>query len=356
MALNVLVCSIGLLGAARLPARHPPPSMVASHNTDLLYVKLQSLLRRAKGSFGGRAVGKNWLDTPPDRLVEASFVVGRPFLDGFDEGLELMALAEQDSGLKLPASAYAALMRLGLAESRHADVLGLFGRAQAQGVRFSSGTIVCAMRAADALADWGAVARLFSQLALLGETDAAQGPTEEETTELEVVSFGRAVPGATGSILPPASTPTVTDAFALALRAHCERGDSSRAAGVIESMGERGAALPLGAYGHIASLVKRTSSPAVLAALRPKMLLDSISRELQPLEFAVSNGVQIASASLGTVERAVLFGTLSSLVLAAIVSLLLSGLEAAPVGDGSGYADPFAQQAAEAFAAASVVF
>ena len=111
--------------------------------------------------------------------MEVTLVSGKLILENFDEGLELLLLAEEESEFALSSPAYTALMRLGLVEGRNADVLALLGRLQARGTELSSGAILSGMKAADAMGDWGAVARLFGDSAVLLGCASAGSPSAD---------------------------------------------------------------------------------------------------------------------------------------------------------------------------------
>eukprot|EP00966_Prymnesium_polylepis_P000197 4326-Prymnesium_polylepis.1 len=93
------------------PQRARPLSMVAADPSQL-YGKLDAVLRRARGraAEGGlvarasRCVSGAWTESPPERLVETTLVSGKLLLESFDEGLELLFLAEEESELSLSSS------------------------------------------------------------------------------------------------------------------------------------------------------------------------------------------------------------------------------------------------------------
>ena len=65
-------------------------------------------------------------------------------------------------------------MRLGEAEEKHVEMLALLARARGLGVEPSAGMLRLSMKAAAALGDWGAVSRLFAELAHMDAEAAAR--------------------------------------------------------------------------------------------------------------------------------------------------------------------------------------
>lgn len=169
--------------------RVAPCAMSAVDVADV-YSRLDQLVRRARTrSVGGLAeraansITGQWLSTPPSRLAEAVLVSGRLLLDSFDEGLELLMLAEAQEEANLSGAAYSSLMRLGMVERRYSDVLGLLARARSRGGGDSPGALLSAMQAADALGDWGAVARLFSMMSAMSDSEQETAEAQEQVEE-----------------------------------------------------------------------------------------------------------------------------------------------------------------------------
>jgi len=314
--------------------RRSTAAMVAADPSEL-YGKLDGLLRRARRRSHGdglieratRWVSREWTTSSPDRLVEATLVSGKLLLDGFDEGLELLFLAEEGGETVVSASAYAALMRVGLAEERHADVLALLARLQARGDP-SSGALLCGMKAAAALGDWGAVARLFS---MMSEEAEPRGGTEDEALDLEV---SREPEWTEKRVAPPAGAITI-EAYELALRAHCERGDVPRALGLVDSMRARGRPFPPSVYSQLALLARRTRAAGPLLAISAADMLATAREEAAPLLWAVGNQAGMVAARMGTVERAAVAACGGFMFVYVLVHLLGVGVAAPEV-------DPFA--------------
>lgn len=98
----------------------------------------------------------------PEALVEATLVSGATVLQDFDEGFEILREAEDGAALNVSGTAYSALMRLAQSEERPVEALALLARTRAYAVERTDGLLLSAMRAAAALDDWGAVARLYT--------------------------------------------------------------------------------------------------------------------------------------------------------------------------------------------------
>jgi len=253
----------------------------------------------------------------PADLVEATLISGALVLEGFDEGLDILLEAEEGAGLMISGKAYFALMRLASAEDRPLDVLALLARTRARGVERTDGLILGAMEAAESVEDWGAVARLYTELTSGPEAAAAQATELESMGNPAVLADMRKERGAT--LLPSATQDELKRAMELALRAHCERGDVALALELIRRKRVRGAAISPDEYGYILSLSRRTSSPGLFLALRPVDIKLSVEAALEPRVFTVTNRVGELSASLGTVERTIVAGLVGVVVLGGIV-------------------------------------
>jgi len=301
-----------------------------------VYSRLDTLVRRARdrsnGGIGKRVANSitgQWLNKPASRLVEAVLVSGRLILDSFDEGLELLVLAEEQ-GEYLSGAAYSSLMRLGLVEMRYADVLSLLSRASEHERVCPSGAVLAAMKAADALGDWGAVSRLFSLLSLTTDdadegAQAQEAALQQEALELELVLVNMQtrveLPGGK-SIKPPASAPNLAEAYSLALRAHCQRGDVPRAVGIVEALRDRGRPLPRDTYSQLISLSRRSGSLTPVQSINPADVFHTLVSEMEPVGMTITNRVRLQIAALGTVERAVVAGVVGCSVVAALVAAI----------------------------------
>ena len=190
---------------ARLPAPHArrccaPRALTAPNEPAALrralYEKMEAVLRRARGDGASpsslsyryaQQLGKQLLTAPPEQLVEAVLTSGGLLLDNFDEGLAILGAAEA-ADVEASARAYSAVMRLAQVEGRPLDTLALLARVRAR-VPPSEPCLLLGMGAAAELGDWGAVARLDSELRV-GEAAAA-----EEALALETIFEGEAATG-----------------------------------------------------------------------------------------------------------------------------------------------------------------
>ena len=163
------------LAALGSTLRVPPVRCSAAANgpsKKALYAQIDSVLRRAREKEGAdrmsaqvaRSLGNRWLEMEPEDLVEATLVSGNLVLQGFDEGLAILCEAEDNADLHISGKAYSALMRLAQTEERPMEALQLLARTRAYDVERTDGLLLSAMRAAAALEDWGAVARLYAEL------------------------------------------------------------------------------------------------------------------------------------------------------------------------------------------------
>lgn len=311
----------------------PPPPGSTAGLYSLIEVSLRACRREGADDFSARTargLSQRWTTLPPSDLVEAVFVAGALVLrGGFDEGLAVLLEAEDVAGLALSGRAYAALCRLALAEERPADALTLLARARAAGVELSDGLLLGAMEAAASLEDWGAVARLHTELSEGPEAAAAAALELElyaSPTIVEDLLGADAARGARRAAAEGERSPHA-QALALALRAHCERRDVGRAVELVERLRARtGAALAPSDYARLASLASTTGRPAPLLALRPADLQRSASALVEPRLFALSNRIGVAGASLGVVERALVAGAALLGALGAF-ALLTGGVE-----------------------------
>jgi hypothetical protein len=142
---------------------------------------------------------------------------------------------------------------------------------------------------------------------------------QEEALELELISLDTQ-DSAGEAIKPPASTPNIAEAFTLVLRAHCERGDVSRALGIVAALRDRGRPLPLEAYSQLAALVRRTRSLKPVLAVSPVDVFASLAAEIEPLGMSITNRIGIEAAALGTTERAMLAGVIGCSAVATLVT------------------------------------
>jgi len=133
------------------------------------------------------------------------------------------------------AKAYYALCRLAVAEQRPLDVLALLARARGQEVERTGSLLLIGMQAAAELEDWGAVARLYAELATGPEAAAELALLYEsfaEPTILEELQRSRGDSDA-GSLAQTLSTwadPSneLAEAMCLALRATASAATSHR--------------------------------------------------------------------------------------------------------------------------------
>ena len=262
---------------------------------------------------------------------------GAVILSGFDEGLEILLEAEDAAQLDVSGKAYYALMRMAVAEERPAEVLALLARTRARGVEQTDGLLLGAMQAAASVEDWGAVARLDAEL--------TWGPEEASMAAIELEAFAadpsvldemRAARGAPTSAVQ--AQPTLAEALALALKAHCKRGDVSLAVNVLERKRACGAALRLAEYAELAALAKRTSRPNVLLALRPSDVQRTLDATLEPRLFAVTNQIGLAGSALGRVERVLVAGLAGALAIGGALALTSSLAPSDPFGTSSVFA------------------
>uniref|UniRef100_A0A7S4B2N7 Pentacotripeptide-repeat region of PRORP domain-containing protein n=1 Tax=Chrysotila carterae TaxID=13221 RepID=A0A7S4B2N7_CHRCT len=221
------------------------------------------------------------------QLVENALVIGATLVGSFRQGCELVAQAEEHAGLMLSPRSYAALMQLGLAEQRWLEVLGLLGRVRSRGMTPSAGMLRASMRAAANIGDWGAVCRLFNELAgaekssealeligspkVLAELRAELGGAEEDAKRL--VSL----------------TPADADAIRLAMRAHCARGDTALVTAALLRMRELGCGLGVANYVDIFELAVKKRALSALQAITPQDVAFSVGSALEPKIFALRN-------------------------------------------------------------------
>ena len=361
----MLFCAMGgasalRVGPIRLSASQPG---AAPASTKALYAQIDTVLRRGQQEGGAsravttaRALGKRWMEMPPAELVEVTLVSGSVLLESYEEGLAILLEAEEGANLNVSGKCYSALMRLAQSSGRSEDVLRLLARTRAYGVETTDGQLLGAMRAAASLSDWGAVARLHAELTE-GRDAAAESALELETyaadpsvlgelasaaAELAASSGTSGTSGMSGeasrirSALPPTPTPReYTLALSLALRAHCERGDLARVAPLVERMRAQGARLTPEEYALLLSLARRLRTPAPLLALKPIDLQRSLTAEVEPRVFAVTNRLGLIAAGLGSVERGVVAAAAVAALLgaAALLSGALDASDAAAVQD-----------------------
>ena len=361
----MLFCAMGgasalRVGPIRLSASQPG---AAPASTKALYAQIDTVLRRGQQEGGAsravttaRALGKRWMEMPPAELVEVTLVSGSVLLESYEEGLAILLEAEEGANLNVSGKCYSALMRLAQSSGRSEDVLRLLARTRAYGVETTDGQLLGAMRAAASLSDWGAVARLHAELTE-GRDAAAESALELETyaadpsvlgelasaaAELAASSGTSGTSGTSGeasrirSALPPTPTPReYTLALSLALRAHCERGDLARVAPLVERMRAQGARLTPEEYALLLSLARRLRTPAPLLALKPIDFQRSLTAEVEPRVFAVTNRLGLIAAGLGSVERGVVAAAAVAALLgaAALLSGALEASDAAAVQD-----------------------
>jgi len=274
-------------------------------DTTELYATLDRLLRRAERSSSVRALSKQWLTMPPEQLVESALIIGTTLVGSFSQGCELLGQAEEYAGLNLSPKAYAALMRLGQAEGRSQDVLGLLGRLRACGVEASPLILRTAMVAAADLGDWGAVSRLFNELA---GSDSCLEALELIGSPAAIEDFRRSV--STGDTDLTKLTRQDADAIRLALRAYCSRGDSLLVGKALDRMRELGCPLNTQSYLSLMKLA-RSGSEGPLRALRVGDLRFSATTAFEPYIFELRN----AMTSLARADRELI----SLIAIAAIV-------------------------------------
>uniref|UniRef100_A0A7S3W0U5 Uncharacterized protein n=1 Tax=Strombidinopsis acuminata TaxID=141414 RepID=A0A7S3W0U5_9SPIT len=274
---TALLCLLHSLTAAAvlrgaLPATRAPPPLMSvgldpgesQPSTAPLYAMMERLLRRAERSPPVRALASRWLTMAPAELAENALIIGRNVVGDFENGAELLDCAEQQTGASLSPRAYGALMRLGEAEERHAEVLALLGRMRAKGGEPSASMYLAAMQAAAELGDWGGVARLFSEYA--GTDDSAEILELIGNPEV-VAAFKAEITSETDSSQPTKLTPFDTDALRLALHAHCARGDLAMAKAVLVRARELGCALNQDSYKAIIGLALSRKSIEPVASL-----------------------------------------------------------------------------------------
>ena len=316
------------LASVATALRVPPPRCcaAAAASTKQLYSQIDSALRRARSKAGSsgnglaastaKSLGNRWMDLAPAELVEATLVSGGLILDSFDEGLAILQEAEDGAALNISGKAYSALMRLAQAEERHVEALSLLARTRAYAVERTDGLLLSAMRAAAELEDWGAVARLYAELAE-GEMAAAALAMELETyADAAVLAELR---GSSEVTEAEAAELELAQALSLALQAHCERGDVPRVIRLLERKRKRGAAVESDEYSRLWKLALRSKSAAPLAALTPLDLRRSLDRIVEPRVFAVRNKVGLVAANLGSVERIIALAIAAGAVVAAAV-------------------------------------
>lgn len=342
LAFLLLPGTVGFVGPARLPARPLLARMSAMPIPDTapLYKHLEPLLRRAeKRGARVRELTKRWTTMEPAELVEATLVVGAQVVT-FEEGQQLLQLAEENAGLEVTTRAYGSLMRLGQAEERHGEVLLLLARARSAGLTPSSLMLLVAMEAAAALADWGAVARLADQYAA-GDAAAGAASSLELVGAPEVLEELRVLldDGRAGLSESQELTRADTQALTLALRAHCERGDAGRAAEVVARMQQLGLALERASYEQLLALATRRGAVGPLAKLRPTDLLRSLTAELEPLYFQLRSQVMY-NDEIEAVLLALALVAAAGLAFGA--TSLLGGAGIGPLAPPPPSADPFA--------------
>ena len=253
------------------PDRSPAPQMAAglqpsADRTGELYRRMETILRAAeKGPRAAmaRAINSRWFDLEPAALVENVLVATG--LD-FEAATSLVELAEEEAELTLSPAAYAATMRLGEAEEKHVEMLALLARARGLGVEPSAGMLRLSMKAAAALGDWGAVSRLFAELAHMDAEAAARLEAYGAPETLD------ALPDVDEKkIVGDAAADTVS--LSLALQAHCERGDGKAAVATIRELAAQGASPDEAAMKSVVELAKAGSPAPLLTALTPTALV-----------------------------------------------------------------------------------
>lgn len=312
LAASALVHGVPLRAPAARMSVHSPGESSA------LYVLLDRLLRRAERSPSVRALTSRWLTMAPDALAENALVIGRNVVGDFEQGAELLDAAEEFAGAPLSCRAYGALMRIGEADGRHAEVLALLGRMRASGVEPGQSMLLCAMHSCAAIADWGGVSRLFAEYAgTTGDAEALEligDPAIVEQIKLELRADEAAE-------RPTKLGQSDTDALRLALRAHCARGDSALVAATIERARELDLALDRASYQQLLALALARKSTAPLQLLRPSDLGASARDWVEPAFFSARS----AAAGLPKADKELLAIGLSTAVLLALAVAALSG-------------------------------
>lgn len=331
---SVLVFLAALVGLGT-PLATPPTSY--RH----LYDKIDATLRRARtkesgaGAHFARSLGNRWTEMQPEKLVEATLVAGATVLEDFDEGFEILREAEDGASLNVSGTAYSALMRLAAAEERPVEALALLARTRAYSVDRTEGLLLSAMRAAAALDDWGAVARLYAELAD-GPDAAAMAAVELETiADATVLEEMRATLGSATETSPAPAV--LAQALTLGLHAHCERGDIGRVTTLLERKRARAAVLDFDEYLRLWRLARTSGRAEPLLALRPIDLQRSLADAVEPPLFALQSQLGLAAASLGVVERRIAAGVAAAAVVALVAAIVAGGAapDAATVAPGS---------------------
>jgi len=171
-----------------------------------------------------------------------------------------------------------------------------------------------AMAAAADLGDWGAVSRLFNELA--GSDNCAEA-LELVGSPAIIEDYRRRLLSSRDEEL-SALTRQDADALRLALRAYCSRGDALLAGKALRAMRELGC--PLCASGYLSLLqLARSGSSGPLRSLGAGDVSLSLTSALEPRIFAARNAVaSLARADQELVALVVLSG---ALVVAAGVAL-----------------------------------
>jgi len=284
-----------------------------------LYSMMNRLIRKADRTPSVRALTSRWLTMAPEELVENALILGRSFVGDFEQGAELLDIAEEQTGVALSPRAYGALMRLGAAEARHAEVLALLGRMRASGGEPGPTMLLSAMHAAAEIGDWGGVSRLFAEYA--GTDDAVEAL--ELIGDPEVVREMEAELGLTQAAAAQPSKLTVADAEALrlALHAHCARGNKAMVALSLKRARELNLALDGQSYMHLFNLARGRKSAEPLSGLRPADLVRSLSDWADPLLFTA----QARVSRLTRADRELFTYALCGVGCVALLCALLSG-------------------------------
>jgi len=295
-------------------------AVATTTKTAALYVTMDNLIRCSERSPSVRALSKRWTTMPPGELVENALIIGRSLVGNFSHGFALLDQAEDAVGLGLSQRAYAALMLLGQAEQEHIQVLGLLGRLRGHDIDPSPSMLRTAMSAAAELEDWGAVSRLFSELAgsdspvealeLIGPPDVIDELRTAAVCETD--DAGRL-------------TAADADALRLALRAHCARGDSALVVSTLRRMRKLECALTTANYAGLIRLAS-IGNMSPIRALRTLDLWRSLSSAFEPQLFTILNMVTRLTRSDRELILLAVFATLGSTML----SVMLTAAEGAP--------------------------
>jgi len=303
----------------------PVYATVLSEGSDTgpLYATVGALIKDADKSPRVRALSTRWTTLPPAELVENALIIGKVLVGSFEKGCELLAQAEEFAGLTLSGKAYGALMRIGQAEQRSREVLGLLGRVRARGVETTPTILSTAMAAAADTNDWGAVCRLFGELA---GTDI---PVEalELVGPPSIIADARKVAQLDAEAGDKLSRSDAA-ALRLVMRAHCRRGDAALAISALERLRALQCPLELTGYVDLVALAREGSNEPLLA-LRAQDVGCSLGSVAEAKVFAVRN----AWSKLVRADRELLLLVLLAAGGVALASSLLAGLEPAATTD-----------------------